>query len=244
MPDTTPAPLSTWQEAERLARERSEHFFGDAAKNKSAADLFADMSDDASLCQLIFQVYCKDRPLHRETVPWFTQDPKDPMFQMRNIEKDRTNERANLQVQKKMVQSILKHGLNFGCRGEAWLVEPDTVGGPFTALSFGTLASAFYDAVSSLSGDELADNKGVQLALTTGLPRCAILSNKTPDSVRRWLRDWNNRFHQRDSTTLTDIFDFVEEADLAWQAQKQVTGLTARCKDYTQEMWKFVSVNS
>ena len=60
-------------------------------------------------------------------------------------------------------------------------------------------------------------------------------------TARRWLRDWNNRFHQTDSTTITDIYDQVEEADSAWQAQKQATGMTARCKDCAQEMWKIVS---
>ena len=64
------------------------------------------MAEEASLQQAIYQVYCKDGPHHRELVPWFRPDPKDPMYQMANIEKDRTNERSNAQVQKQMVQSF------------------------------------------------------------------------------------------------------------------------------------------
>ena len=85
--------------------------------------------------------------------------PNDPMYQLRNIDKDRTNEAiyfeawaaqvATAQVQKQMVQSILTHALNTGCRGDAWLVEQEADGYPFTILSRGTLASAFYDAVAS-----------------------------------------------------------------------------------------------
>ena len=158
------------------------------------------------------------------------------MYQMANIEKDRTNERSNAQVQNQMVQSMLKHGLNTACRGEAWLVEPEKDGCPFTALSFGTLASALYEAVSLLDGEQLSQNKPLSLALATGLPRCPILHKQTPDSVRRWLRDWNNRFHQKDATTVMDLCEHVDGADNAWQAHRQVLGMTARCKDYAQEM--------
>ena len=90
-----------WADAERLAREKQEHFFGKTANAKTIAELCPGASDDASLCQSIFQVYCKQGPTHRESVPWFTPDLKDPMYQMRNIEKDRTNERSNAMVQKK-----------------------------------------------------------------------------------------------------------------------------------------------
>ena len=106
--------MTTWQDAERLARERQEHFFGKTASTKAIAELFPDVSDDASLFQSIFQVYCKQGPTHRESVPWFTPDPKDPMYQMRNIEKDRTNERSNAMVQK-------NGAVNFETWSERWL---------------------------------------------------------------------------------------------------------------------------
>ena len=72
---------------------------------------------------------------HVVYVPRFRPDPNDPMYQLRNTEKDRTNaaidfeawaaQVATAQIQTQMDQTILKHGLNTCCRGEAWLVEPD-----------------------------------------------------------------------------------------------------------------------
>ena len=77
--------------------------FSDASRSKTLRELFPEKAEDASLQQAIFQVYCKDGPHHRELVPWFRLDPKDPMNQLGDIEKDRTNERSNAQVQKHMV---------------------------------------------------------------------------------------------------------------------------------------------
>ena len=74
-----PQGASLLAESDRIAQERHDRYFSDASLSRALQELFPEMTEDAKLQEAIFQVYCKDGPHHREIVPWFRLDPKDPI---------------------------------------------------------------------------------------------------------------------------------------------------------------------
>lgn len=109
------------------------------------------------------------------------------------------NGRFQQSVVDKYVESVLSQGLVSGVRGAAWAIEKDD--GSFELITFGTLASAVYEAAG-----RHPNNAFVQQALAEGIPGAIILNHRIPADVLRFLRDYHNAFHQGSKYSIMELY--------------------------------------
>ena len=134
---------------------------------------------------------------------------------VRAIRRHRVNQRQHSSVQKQYVSSVKQRGVVEGVRGELWCTAPDSEG-IYGALTWGSLTEAVFQALL-----EDPDNQQLTLVVTKGI-EAKLLSNKTPDSVLKFLTRLHNRFHSGASTSFLELIQLVPEASRIPLASKRV----------------------
>ena len=123
-------------------------------------------------------------------------------------------------------------------RGEPWLAKPAKAGSPYTAITFGTLSSAVYDA-----HEQEPANPYVIATVNGSLHGCRLFINEMPPNVKKWLRDYHNQFTGGCGVLYIDLIILSGEIEVAWSAYRLRHGLQARAPNYQQTYWKYVNDN-
>ena len=99
----------------------------------STKQLFGDLTGK-ELVEKVFSVYKVDQ----KTLPFF-----DSSGSKRLLVRHEGNSRNQAQVRAKYKQSILRHGIIEGVRGQPWAVKPEEPTMPFRLITFGTITKSF-----------------------------------------------------------------------------------------------------
>lgn len=157
------------------------------------------------LVEKIFEWYQRGQTTD---VPWFVDGAKA-------VVRGTDNFRNQSVTDARLLQSVLEKGIVPGVRGEPWLVLPQGGSGPREAITYGGLSNAFYKAL-----ELQPDNPQVHATLKAGLRSCRLLDARIPVSVRKFLKDYHNRFHSGSSYSFVELLtDVVETIEPAWEAQ-------------------------
>jgi hypothetical protein len=137
------------------------------------------------------------------------------------IETHPLNKRNQKAKERRFAMGIIKRGLIQSARGDPIMVFSKQRQPPHLAITFGSLANAFYLAFSVKP-----TNPNVLDAKTRGLESVVMLHEDTPPSVIRWCINFFNEFFDGAEASFLDKMKEagqVQEMWRTWKTEKNVT---------------------
>ena len=148
------------------------------------------------------------------TLHFFTPEGKP------NLVRHRLNSRKQKAVVLRYKESILKHGIWIGIRGQPWAVP--SAAGPFQMIAWGTLVEALY-----LAAEEDPENPQVKASIARGLPQTVLFKENTPDEVVSWLKALHNKEGGGSGKTVPEVLEEIRVIEAEWEVYKKKHGITS-----------------
>ncbi len=163
----------------------------------------------------------------RSTIPWFDPVTGAEMFRTHPL-----NDRGNRQSVLRYLSKIRQFGVVPSARGDPYAVVSRGCKPPYWLISFGTLATAFYKAISMGLDKEFPN---VKASLDNGLPNVTLLVEQFPSDGIAWLREFANDFHDGDDVTLVQMYDEHGSMQAEWDCHRLENGIDSKTgKDFAR----------